>query len=341
MKIRHKPNPFFTEDIRDLMKERDCLHQKARKTGTKEDWKVFRERRNRVKVALREAEREYYNQEICENKNNCGAIWKTICSALPNKTGRASFTDTLANEFNHFCTSVGEKAARDSAELAQSHSLSNLSIPFNLCPSQTSDELFEFKEVTSDDVRKVNMAMPSNKAPGYDRILLFAIKDRLPYVLPTLTALANLSFASSAFPRAWKKSVVVPRHKDGDHQIPNNNRPISLLPVLSKLTEKIALNQFNDFLTQQGNLTCHQSGNRKYHSTETLSLLVTGHIFKAMDKKEITAMVLTYLSKALDSISHMSLRLKLQGLGASSTASKWFQSYLTDRMQSTRLALRN
>ena len=179
------------------------------------------------------------------------------------------------------------------------------------------------------------MAMPSNKAPGYDRILLFAIKDCLPYVLPTLTALANLSFASSAFPRAWKKSVVVPRHKDGDHQIPNNNRPISLLPVLSKLTEKIALNQFNDFLTQQGNLTCHQSGNRKYHSTETLSLLVTGHIFKAMDKKEITAMVLTYLSKALDSISHMSLRLKLQGLGASSTASKWFQSYLTDRMQST------
>ena len=138
------------------MKKRDCLHQRARKTGTKEDWKVLREPRNRVKEALREAEREYYNQEICENKNNCGAIWKTIRSALPNKTGRASFTkdtDILANEFNHFFTSVGEKAARDSAELAQSHSLSNLSIPFNLCPSQTSDGLFEFKEVTSDDVQ--------------------------------------------------------------------------------------------------------------------------------------------------------------------------------------------
>ena len=64
------------------------------------------------------------------------------------------------------------------------------------------------------------------------------------------------------------------------------------------------LNQFNDFLTQQGNLTCHQSGNRKYHSTETLSLLVTGHIFKAMDKKEITAMVLIDGSKAFDRICH-------------------------------------
>ena len=79
--------------------------------------------------------------------------------------------------------------------------------------------------------------------------------------------------------------MVVPHLKDGDHEIPNNNRPISLLPVLSKVTKKIALNQSYDFLTQQGNLTCHQSGNRKYHSTETLSLLVTGHIFKTMDKE--------------------------------------------------------
>ena len=152
---------------------------------------------------------------------------------------------------------MGEKAARDSAELAQSHSLSNLSIPFNLCPSQTSDELFIFKVVTGIDVRKAIMAKPSNKALGYDRIPLFVIKDCLPYTLTTLTALVNLSFASSAFARIWKKSMVVPRLKDGDHEIPNNNRPISLLPVLSKLTEKIALNQFNDFLTQQGNLICH------------------------------------------------------------------------------------
>ena len=57
-----------------------------------------------------------------------------------------------------------------------------------------------------------------------------------------------------------------------------------------------SVNKFNDFLTQQVNLTCHESGNRKYHSTETLSLLVTGHIFKTMDKKEITAMVLIDLS---------------------------------------------
>ena len=109
------------------------------------------------------------------------------------------------------------------------------------------------------------MAMPSNKAPGYDRIPSSGMKDCLPHVLPTLTALVNLLFASSAFPSTWKKPVVVQHPKTGDHKIPNNDHPISLLPVLSKVTEKSALNQFNGFLTQLGNLTYYQSRNRKHH----------------------------------------------------------------------------
>ena len=68
---------------------------------------------------------------------------------------------------------------------------------------------------------------------------------------------------------------MVPHLRDGDHEIPNNNRPISLLPALSKVTEKISLNQFNDFLTEQGNLTCHRSENTKKHFTDTLNLLAT------------------------------------------------------------------
>ena len=187
-------------------------------------------------------------------------MWKTIRSALPNKSGRPNFTkdtDTLANEFNRFFISVGQKAADDSAELARLHDLQTT--PVYLGPTHC-DELFDFKAITSEDVRKVIMAMSSNKAPGYDRIPVFVIKDCLSYILPALTVLINSSFSNSVFPKAWKKSEVVPHLKDGDHEIPSNNRPISLLHVLSKVTEKIALNQFTEYLTQQGNLTCHQSG---------------------------------------------------------------------------------
>ena len=118
---------------------------------------------------------------------------------------------------------------------------------------------------------------------------------------------------------------------------PNNNQPISLLPVLSKVAERFALIQFNEFLTKQNKLTQHQSRNHKNRSMETLSLLVTDHIFGAIDQQQLTAMVLIDLSKAFDSICHSTLLLKLSSLGTSSQALKWFESYLTDRKQSTRL----
>jgi len=99
VKTRHKPNPFITEDIKDLMNMRDRLYKRARKPEMREDWEAFKELRNRVKFVLRKAEQEHYNQQICENKNNSGAMWKSIRSALPNKSGRPSFTkDTYTRQ---------------------------------------------------------------------------------------------------------------------------------------------------------------------------------------------------------------------------------------------------
>ena len=72
-------------------------------------------------------------------------------------------------------------------------------------------------------------------------------------------------------------------------------------------------------------------------SKSTLSLLIPDHIFRAIDQKQLTAMVLIDLSKAFDSICHSTLLLKLHSLGTSSQALKWFESYLTDREQSTQL----
>ncbi len=149
--------------------------------------------------------------------------------------------------------------------------------------------------------------------------------------------LINLSFESNTFPREWKKAVVIPHFKEGDHEEADNNRPISLLPVLSKIAERLALIQFTEYLVENQRSTNHQSGNRKLHSTETISLLITDRIFRAMDEKKVTAMVLIDLSKAFDSICHERLLQKLQSVGASSSGVDWFQSYLCDRYQVTRI----
>ena len=116
----------------------------------------------------------------------------------------------------------------------------------------------------------------------------------------------------------------------------SNNRPISLLPILSKICEHVVHQQFTNYLTTNKLLSTHQNGNKQYHSTETLGLQITDEIFNAMDHKEITAMILLDLSIAYDGISHSLLVAKLESIGVSGITWDWFISYLKDRKQHVR-----
>ena len=187
------------------------------------------------------------------------------------------------------------------------------------------------------EIEKIILSMPTGKAPGADKIPLRVIKDCLPIVLPSLTSIINTCFMTETFPTLWKMAEVTPILKNGDHEKANNNRPISLLPILSKICEKAALNQFLPYLVSNDRLTTKQSGNKRFHSTETSLIHTTDFILNAMDKKKTTAIVLLDMSKAFDSINHGILLNKLQDMGASISALQWFNSYLSNRTQTVRI----
>ena len=104
---------------------------------------------------------------------------------------------------------------------------------------------------------------------------------------------------SCDFPQSWKQAEVIPLIKEGDHEIPSNNRPLSLLIVALKICEKIVLPQFTSFLSSRNHLTSHQNGNRKFHSPETLNILVSDYILEAMDQRSATACALIRLIKSI------------------------------------------
>lgn len=342
IKIKQKPNPSLTSEIKKRITYRNKLHKKAKKSGSKEQWDEFRKLRKEIKIAIKEAECTYFNKEIKEHEGNTSAMWKTIRRALPARSKQhilyTKNTTVLANEFNKFFTSVGENAATKATAMACLHGLPNLDIPFMTTVQSHDDDIFDFKPVSQSDVKKAVLSISSNKAPGYDKLPISIVKDCLQDILTPLTTIINESFSSSVFPQAWKTGEIIPLPKNGDHEVPDNNRPVTLLPSLSKVNERIAMLQFNEYLTRKNLLTSHQSGNRKLHSTETLSLLVTDHIYQAMDSKKITAMVLIDLSKAFDSLCHSILIKKLQSLGVSIKTLEWFKSYLSNREQRTRVA---
>ena len=116
------------------------------------------------------------------------------------------------------------------------------------------------------EVQRIVSEMPLNKSPGVDYIPTRVLKDCLPVILPALINIINTSLMSATFPTLWKMSMLMSILKEGDHELPCNNRPLSLLVIVSKICEKIVLKQFNRYLISKRRLTPHQNGNKKFHS---------------------------------------------------------------------------
>ena len=112
---------------------------------------------------------------------------------------------------------------------------------------------------------------------------------------------------------------------------PSNYRPISLLPLISKIFEKIVHDQMIDYLAQYNILYKYQSSFRTKHSTDLCLSYLNDKILKGFDNGLFTGMILIGLQKAFDTIDHNILLEKLKAIGFYDDTVNWFHSYLTDR----------
>ena len=270
-------------------------------------------------------------------------MWKTIRSCIPKKSASTrTFEEddkAVANKFNQYFTSVGKTTIEKTTELAKQWDYTyKEQIPTEspVSPFPPSEQ-FNFHDVSCGEVKRVVTSIPNNKAPGIDKIPSRVIKEAAPVIIPQVTSVIDSSFKTSVFPSAWKTAEVLPILKEGDHEEACNNRPISLLPILSKVCEKVALNQLTPYLISKQRLAINQSGNKKWHSTETSLLTSTDSILRAIDQKKVTAVAYLDMSKAFDSINHCILLNKLTKIGLSETAVAWFRSYLSQRTQVVRI----
>ena len=137
----------------------------------------------------------------------------------------------------------------------------------------------------------------------------------------------NASLFSQTFPDIW----IVPLHKSKDPTSPNNYRPITILPILSKILEHIVHQQVYEYLQQNNMITSEQFGFRPKLSTNIALTQLTEEILQNMDNKMITGAVFIDLQKAFDTVDHSLLISKLRNLGFSNPVVDWFWSYLSSR----------
>ena len=126
---------------------------------------------------------------------------------------------------------------------------------------------------------------------------------------------------------------VIPLYKNGHRNIPGNYRPISVLPAISKIMERIMYDQLYNYLTKFELLSDSQFGFRKSHSTATALLDCTNDWYMNLDRKMFNLVVLIDLKKAFDTVDHQILMRKLELYGIKGEALNLLKSYLTNRNQ--------
>ena len=137
-------------------------------------------------------------------------------------------------------------------------------------------------------------------------------------------------------PDSIKSAIVTPLIKKPtlDKEDLKNYRPVSNLPFVSKVIERVVDNQLRSHMSENDLFECMQSAYRANHSTETALVRVLNDILLAVDKKQMVGLVLLDLSAAFDTINHSVLLQRLRDrIGLDGTALKWFKSYLTNRSQ--------
>ena len=172
------------------------------------------------------------------------------------------------------------------------------------------------------------------KATSLDGLPARLLKDSAVVIADCVAHLVNLFIKSGTVPIEWKQAKVVPLFKSRNEDDLDNCRPISILPILSKILEKAVFHQLHRYLSENSLLSPYQSGFRANHSTQLAITFFTDKTRGHMDKGLLTGVVFIDLKKAFDTVPHDGLLNKLFRYGIQDQPLSWFESYLTDRTQS-------
>ena len=211
----------------------------------------------------------------------------------------------------------------DAADLSESESL------------VTSPEtLFTLSEISEYDVFLLLSNLKSSKSTSIDSIPARVLKISAEIISPSLTWIFNLCIKTGVYIDDWKKAWVIPIYKSEDRKKCENYRPISILPIISKIFERSVFNQLYEFLNANSLLSKYQFGFRPKNSTLAALIQMCDAWYENMDNGELNGVVFIDIRKAFDSINHNILLRKMkEQFGISNIELKLFESYLSDREQ--------
>ena len=358
--IRANDGKFMTKELKKAIMHRSKLKNKFNRNRTDDNWNKYKQQRNKCVAMLRRTKLHYYKHLDTHDLADNRTFWKTIKPVFTDKIqisqpisllekGEIINDDVkIAEVFNEYFANITD-------ELGLNEKIANLSLSENIedpiekavhkyknhpsiknIKQQWSPQtLFEFRKVTTEDVATQLRKLKSKKSSPIDSIPSRVLQEHLDIFAPLLQNSFNFCIETSHFPETLKKGNISSILKKGDAFDKKNYRPISILPSLSKIFERLIEKQVkpytNSFLSP---LLC---GYREGYSTQHALLRLVENCKKALDQKMNTGAVFIDLSKAFDCLNHDLLIAKLDAYGFTRLALKYIKSYLRDRKQRVKM----
>lgn len=327
VKHPHLP-PWLTSDIIEAMALRDYFKEHKMKNE-------YNLQRNVVLNTVRQAKAKYFNK-LLSDKKDTATIWRAMNEVLDKSRKKSTNcpSQITPEDFNRHFISLAEKLK---ACLTQNESLDtdvSLAKLKTFCGQKLAqNQTFHIPAITVHEVGKLIEQMANKKSMGPDKIPVRLLKLALPYIIDSLTFVYNLSIQQNVFPSVLKCAKVVPLPKNKDLTDPNNFRPISLLPVLSKPLEKHIQKHLLEYIERMNLFHPFQSGFRPKHSCHTALSSLCETWLSAINEAEVTGALFLDFKKAFDLVDHSLLLKKLQCYLKDDSACAFFESYLSKRTQ--------
>lgn len=322
---------WFNSALISLYKKKERAWIKMKKHNTESNYCVFSIYRKQFKDMSDRRYKAYLNHVEDSIKGNIKFFWTYINNRkknpdIPNtmfyRNVTADSPNAICGLFSSFFHSVFEPSS-----VTNTFDIKDIDID----DGRTPDSLLCNVKVSKEEVRNSLKALDVNKGVGADNIHAYFLRQTADVIDEPICYMFNKCLHDGVFPSIWKTARIVPVYKGGDRKDVENYRPISILPVLSKLCERLVHKavypRLHNTILQQ------QHGFVQRRSTVTNLLIYTTDLFEEIDNNKQIDSVYTDFRKAFDRVDHKILLEKIAFNGIRGNLWRWFKSYISNRTQ--------
>ena len=329
--------PWINDKVFQARRLRRAAECRLRRAFSEQRLQEYKQARNAVVSAIATAKRCYFNKLFSDNARNSKALFRSLSdllkapentnSTLPSPRENENLATSFLGYFESKVTGI-----RDCLPPADAVATGSSESQQPLSPQQ---RLSFFRQIDESDIHSIIFSSHCTTSLS-DPVPSPIFKACFPSIANVITRFINLSLETGTVPVPLKSATIRPILKRGNLDPAGlaSYRPISTLPFLSKVLEKVVLAQIKEHLQANGVLDPFQSAYRSGYSTETAMVRVQNDILQCLDQKENAILALLDLSAAFDTVDHAVLLDRLSRLaGVGGSALLWIKSYLTERLQ--------